>query len=177
MLGLGRREAPWLSRGPAADAGSSKARRNWSISVLSPKQQTQAGPPQGRGGTRGESLSELGRAGGPGAWARPGVWRSQRGEGCREGARGPGLSGFGQCPGILPSAKDAAQSAGAGARPVPCPGVSTSSPEGLGHPCAHTVPRVPWVPELTSKSHTLWGGGGPQGDSQASWKVLPVAGV
>lgn len=99
---------------------------------------------------------------GLGVWARPGVWRSQRGEEAAEVHEGPGLSGFGQCPGILPSAENAAQSAGLGPDQTLTPGVSTSGLEGFGHPCAHTCPRVLWAPELTPQvAHSLGQGRAP----------------
>lgn len=108
---------------------------------------------------------------GPGAWARPGVWRSQRGEGAAEAHEGPGLSGFGQCPGILPSTKDAAQSAGLGPdqsltleSPRPAPRASGTPAPTFVHASRGSQSSLP-------ESHTLWGRGGPQGDSQASWKV------
>ena len=77
---------------------------------------------------------------------------------------GPGLSGFGQCPGILPSTENVAQSAGLGPDQTLTPSVSTSGPEGFGHP-APTLVRVSRGPQSSPpKSHTLWGRGGPQGD-------------
>ena len=89
---------------------------------------------------RSESLSGLGQAGGV---EKP-AWRG----GCR-GARGAWPLW------VRPVPRDPAQRRGcgsecrAGAGPDPYPGVSTSSPEGFGHPCAHIHLRVPWGPELT----------------------------
>ena len=101
---------------------------------------------------------------GLGVWARPGVWRSQRGEEAAEVHEGPGLSGFGQRLGILPSTENVARSAGLGPDQTLTPSVSTSGPEGFGHP-APTLVRVSRGPQSSPpKSHTLWGRGGPQGD-------------
>lgn len=89
------------------------------------------------------------------------MWRSQHGEGAAEAHEGPGLSKFGQCPGILPSAKDAAQSAGLG----PDQSLTLESPRPA--PRASGTPAPTFVLMSQSslpESHTLWGRGGPQGD-------------
>lgn len=156
-LRLRRREAPWLSRGPAGlTQGFLQGRRELERKRSVPQAVDAGWTTPGQGAAlRSESLSGLGQAGGV---EKP-AWRG----GCR-GARGAWPLW------VRPVPRDPAQRRGcgsecrAGAGADPYPGVSTSSPEGFGHPCAHIHLRVPWGPELTPRvAHSL-GQGWLQGD-------------
>lgn len=161
LLGLGRREAPWLSRGPAGlTQGFLQGRRELEHKRSVPQAADAGWATPGQGAAlRSESLSELGPAGGARGLGQAGgvekpAWRG----GCR-GARGAWPLQVRPVPRDPAQRQGCSSECGAGAGPVPYPGVSTSGPEGLGHPCAHIRPHVP---ELTSRvAHSLGQGWAP----------------